>query len=122
MLTPGLRAATVYRCRGYQNIVDNSKRTLAANPVTIFVLDLSIGHDSRLVHTDATVLDGSSKGDLIGVEVFPARLASDLGGQVAEDVLDRVGAISDAGILRQIWGRSEGGLPTEESSMELDSP
>jgi hypothetical protein len=67
------------------------------------VLDLAIIQHSSFVELYAPAMDLSGKGDLVRVEVLPARLASDFVGQIAQDVFDRTGNISDAGIKRQIY-------------------
>jgi hypothetical protein len=66
------------------------------------VLDLAITQHSSFVELYAPAMDLSGKGDLVGVEVLPARLASDFMGQIAQDVLYRTGNISDAGVKRQV--------------------
>jgi hypothetical protein len=71
--------------------------------MSVLVLDAGITHDGSLVQTDATALYCPCKGDLVGVEILPTRSARHLMGKIAKDVLDRVRAVPDTSILRQIW-------------------
>jgi hypothetical protein len=67
------------------------------------VLDLTIAQHSSLVQLNSSAVDLPCKRDLVRMEVLPARFASDFVRQVAQDILDRVGDISDSGVKRQIY-------------------
>ncbi len=102
-LTSCFGSAAVDGGAGNQNIVNNSEDTLASHPVTILVLNSAIVQHGSLVKTDAAAMYFTCKRDFIWMEIFPAGLSPDFMWQVAEYVLDGVGAILDMSIKGQIW-------------------
>ena len=71
-----------------QHIVDERKDTLAANPVSIFVLHSAIVKYSGLVKLDAASMNCSSKGNLFRMEVFPARFPHDIERLVTQNIFN----------------------------------
>jgi hypothetical protein len=72
----------------YQNIVHHREYALTGDPVAISSLDPGIMDHSGFILHDATTVNASSKGNLIGVKVIKARFPNDLVLFVTEDVDD----------------------------------
>jgi len=104
------RTSSVNTGGGNKNIIYKRKNALTTNPRPILVLDLTIAQYSSLVQLDSSAMDLSCKRNLIRVEVLPARLASHFVRQIAQNILHRIGDISDPGIERQIMNGNEDSL------------
>jgi hypothetical protein len=68
----------IYTGTGDKNIVNNCENAFTTNPRPILVLDLTIVERSGLVQANTTAVNGSGKGNLIRVKVFPTRFTLDL--------------------------------------------
>lgn len=91
------------------DIVNNREATLTADPLSLAVLESTVGQDSSLVEVDASAVLCSGERKLIRVEELPHGPIDDLVGRVAKNVDYGVGRVKNVGIVGQVWrGRISG--------------
>lgn len=70
-LTLSFRTSFVDSSACDKNIMNNRKDTLAADPCSVLVFDLTVIQNSRLVKVNASPMNFSSERDLIRMKVLP---------------------------------------------------
>ena len=83
--------------------MNDSKDTLATNPVAIFVLDAAVIQDCSFIEVDAFGVNRFREGNFIGMKVLPTGLALDLMRTIPEDVFNAVRTELDPSIQAQVW-------------------
>lgn len=85
----------------YKYLVDNGEDTFASDPTSVLAFDGSIVKDGSFVELNTTVVDASSKGDFVWMEIVEARFANHFVWKVAQNLDNGIRRIEDVGV----WGK-----------------
>ena len=85
-----------------EDVVSDGEDTLTTNPLSISGSDPGIVENSCFVQLHTTIVDLTSKRDLVRMEVGEAGSASDLVRMIAQDFGDGFGSKQDVGIRAKV--------------------